>query len=245
MKAKSIELMTWPEVEEAFRSRPVLLIPLGAATKEHGLHLPLNNDRIMAERLAERVAERCEVLVTPTLHYGHYPAFLEYPGSASLSLETFRDTVIELCRSWAAQGAGAFYVLNTGHSTLRSLRPAREILASEGIQMEFSDFTAPEPVVDSLREQEGGTHADEIETSIMLELAPEIVRPGLARKDYTPGAGPLTRDPARTGAVYSPTGAYGDPTLANREKGARIVETRVSKVVLEVRALREKSGRNS
>ncbi len=65
------------------------------------------------------------MLVLPTLQYGYYPAFLEYPGSVSLSLETMRDTVVEICRSHARHGARRFYALNTGISTLRALATRR------------------------------------------------------------------------------------------------------------------------
>jgi len=76
-----IDALTWPEAERALREYPVVVLPIGARTKEHGLHLQLNNDWLMAEYLTRRVAERSRVLILPTLQYGFYPAFLEYPGS--------------------------------------------------------------------------------------------------------------------------------------------------------------------
>ena len=96
--------LTWPEAERALREYPVVVLPIGARTKEHGLHQQLNNDWLMAEYLARRVAERSRVLILPTLQYGYYPAFLEYPGSVSVSLETMRETVVEICQSHARPG---------------------------------------------------------------------------------------------------------------------------------------------
>ncbi len=232
MTGRLLETMTWPEAERALRELKVVVLPLGARTKEHGFHLPLNNDWVMAEYLARRVAERRPVLMLPTLAYGYYPAFLEYPGSVSLSMETGRDVVVEICRSLARHGARKFYVLNTGISTARSLKPAREALAAEGVMLEYTVLSeAHGEAEQSVRESEGGTHADEIETSMMLYMAPEIVRMGLARKDYHPGGpGGLTRDPNGAG-TYSPTGAWGDPTLATVEKGKVVVEAMVEHVV--------------
>jgi creatinine amidohydrolase len=87
-----------------------------------------------------------------------------------------------------------------------------------------------------LARQEGGTHADEIETSMMLYIAPSSVQMGRAVKDYHPGTGGLTRTPGGNG-TYSPTGIFGDPTLANREKGEEIVEAYVSGILKDIERL--------
>lgn len=86
--------------------------------------------------------------------------------------------------------------------------------------------------------QDGGTHADENETSMMLYIAPEIVDMSKAVKDLDlrPGRRGLTRDPRGPG-TFSPTGIYGDPTLATREKGRIIVEATVREIVRQVREL--------
>jgi creatinine amidohydrolase len=89
-----------------------------------------------------------------------------------------------------------------------------------------------------MMEQEGGTHADEGETSMMLYIAPETVDMSKAVKDYDsrPNRRGLTRDPEGK-AHYSPTGIWGDPTLASREKGKIIVEKTVSAIVEQVKKL--------
>lgn len=88
----------------------------------------------------------------------------------------------------------------------------------------------------SVVEQEAGSHADEIETSMMLYIAPEIVKLGLAERDIHPerdenSPGGLTRDPNATRGTYSPTGAWGDPTLATADKGRVVAEALVSDIV--------------
>ena len=62
----------------------VVVIPLGAGSKEHGPHLKLGNDLTLADYLTQRVVDAAAVVVAPTLTYHFYPAFLEYPGSTSL-----------------------------------------------------------------------------------------------------------------------------------------------------------------
>ena len=161
---------------------------------------------------------------------------MDYPGSVSLGFDTFRDTVIDICACFAAHGSRRFYVLNTGISTLRPLTAAREKLASRDIEMRFTDLSAAlAPVRAELETQAFGTHADEIETSMMLYIAPETVRMEHAAVDGATdrGGGGLSRDPAGRG-IYSPTGTYGDPTRASRAKGERIVESLVEFIVAQV-----------
>jgi creatinine amidohydrolase len=240
MQARYLETLTWPEAELALHELPTVLLPLGARCKEHGQHLPLNNDWLIAEYLAKRVAEQCPVLVLPTLQYGYYPAFREYPGSISLRSDTCRDTVIDICQSLAQQGAKRFYVLNTGVSTLKPLKAARTTIVAQGSRMEFTDITTAYAALRrQVETQPAGTHADEIETSMMLYIAPGVVRLDRAERDIHPDRGPggLTRDPKAETGIYSPTGAYGDPTLATAEKGRILVEGMVQYLVRQVQTL--------
>ncbi len=230
--------LTWLDAERVLGPDTVVVIPIGASAKEHGPHLRLDNDERLADGYARLLCEVRDVVIAPTLTYHFYPAFVEYPGSTTLRLETARDLTIDVVRSLAAHGPRRFYALNTGVSTVRALRPAAEELAKEGILLKYTDVLAVlGPVEKSIAEQEGGTHADEIETSIMLVLAPDRVDMSKAKKDYTPGGkGKLTRDPKGEG-TYSPTGTWGDPTLATREKGRKLVQALLNAVVDEVDAL--------
>ncbi len=234
-----LENLTWMEAEKAFKEYEVVLIALGARTKEHGPHLLLKNDYVMAEYLKERVIEEVPVIVLPTLQYGYYPAFLEYPGSVSIQEETFINLIVDICRSMNGYGIKKFYVLNTGVSTLRPLAQAKEELFKTGIILNYLDILeVDEKLPPGLMKQEGGTHADEGETSMMLYIAPETVDMSKAVKDYDsrPNRRGLTRDPNGE-EHYSPTGIWGNPTLATREKGKIIVENTVSAIVEQVREL--------
>ncbi len=235
-----LEDLTWIEAEKALTPEAVVVIPLGAQSKEHGPHLRLKNDFILAEYLKKRVLEKAAVVVAPTVNYGFYPAFVEYPGATSLTLETSRDMIVEICRGLARFGPKRFYVLNTGVSTNRALAPAVEILAAEGILMRYTDLLkVMEPAEKSVSRQEGGTHADEIETSMILYMSPADADMSKAVKDYHPGQGGLTRDPKAEGKVYSTSGVFGDATLATREKGRIVTEALVEAVVKEIEELRK------
>jgi creatinine amidohydrolase len=229
-----LETLSWDEAEHILTPDTVVIIALGAESKEHGRHLQLNNDFLMAEYLKKRVlAATQSVVVAPTINYSFYPAFLEYPGSTSLSMATARAMITDIIRSLAHYGPRRFYILNTGISTLRPLAQAAAELATDGIVLHYTDLTKDDPVEKKLR-QSGGTHADEIETSMMLYIAPESVRMKKALKDLNPNQpGGLTRDPQGKG-TYSPTGAWGDPTLATREKGQAVVESLVTTILKDI-----------
>jgi creatinine amidohydrolase len=240
-RSTRIERLPWTAAARLLDTGTVVMIPLGAQAKEHGPHLPLNNDWLLAEYFATAVASRTKVVVYPTVNYSFYPAFSEYPGSTSLRLETARDMIVDIIRSIARHGPRRFYVLNTGVSTLRALAPARDSLAASGITMVYTDIlNVGKAAEDSVRQQAGGTHADEIETSMMLFMHPEVVRMALAPNDFHPGAGGLTRDSAaavRDKKVWSTSGTFGNATLATRAKGRTLVEAQVRGMVAEVVAM--------
>jgi len=236
-----LEDLTWMEAETVLTPQALVVLPLGAAAKEHGPHLPLKNDFILAEYFKQRLLECADVVIAPTLNYHYYPAFVEYPGSTTLRLETARDLVVDICRGLARFGPRRFYVLNTGVSTVAALRPAAEILAADGIIMAFTQPGSIAAVESHVRQQEGGTHADELETSMILYMRPDAVDMTKAVKDYRPSAGGgLTRDPNNDKATYSPTGVWGDATLATREKGEALVEARLAAILRDIKELRNR-----
>lgn len=230
--------LTWKEAENVLTPQAVVVIPLGAASKEHGPHLKLSNDFILAEYLTKEVMARTAVVVAPTINYSFYPAFVEYPGATSLRFETARDLVIDVCRGLAHFGPRKFYVLNTGVSTLRPLAAAAEELGHDGIRMRFTDIlNASAEVEKRIAKQPEGSHADEIETSMMLYIAPQSVDMSKAAKDFPAGTAPLQRrNPDAPG--YSPSGIYGDATLATREKGEQIVRAQIEFILREIEKLR-------
>jgi creatinine amidohydrolase len=211
----------WQEVQRALEAGATGILPIGAAAKQHGLHLPMNTDLVQAEWLANRLIERAPVAVWPPLSYGHYPAFVDYPGSCSLSRETFEAVCTQIIDDILRAGSRAVIVINTGISTIKPLRsaiaqssqPARVRLANV---YEGANYRAAEA---QIKQELYGGHADELETSIMLAIAPEIVRMEKAQgctREIMPGV--LNRtDP--TAPNYSPSGVYGDPRLASKEKG--------------------------
>ena len=238
-KGTLLEQLTWTEAEAKLGADAVVVLPLGAAAKEHGPHLRLNNDWLLAEYYKGRVLQAADVVVAPTLGYHYYPAFVEYPGSTTLSESTARDVVVDIVRSLARHGPRRFYVLNTGVSTVRPLEQSREILAREGIALAYTDILAiSAPVEARIAQQPGGTHADEIETSMMLYIAPETCDMSKAVRDWAPKTKPGFSRTQDGPGHYSKTGVWGDATLATRDKGEAIVENMVVGILADIEALR-------
>ena len=242
MPGPAIELadLTWQQAECLLTPETVIMIPLGAAAKEHGPHLRLDNDLRLAEALKQRVMARAEVVVAPTVNYHHYPAFTAYPGSVSLRADTARDLVIDIVNSLAAFGPRRFYVLNTGISTRVPLQAAAEALAADGVLLHYTALTdALGDIEKAVAEQTRGSHADEVETSMMLYLHPERVDMASAVKDDQPRNGPggFSREPDRPG-VYSPSGVWGNPTLASAEKGEIVVGALVDAILTDIEQLK-------
>src|SRR5258708_20801292 len=114
---KFIERLSWDEVARRIEGGAAALLPVGAAAKQHGFHLPMNTDRIQAEWLAARVADRIDAVIWPTVSYGYYPAFVDYAGSASLSAPTFESLIQELAAGIAGYGCPALFRRDTRIST--------------------------------------------------------------------------------------------------------------------------------
>ena len=129
-------------------------------------------------------------------------------------------------------------MLNTGVSTAKPLKEAQEVLAADGITLAFTDIIAAgKAACDEVEEQPEGTHADEIETSMRLYIDPSSVDMSKATKDFPEGPGPLTPEKGKPGA-YSPSGVFGDATLATRDKGKAVVEATVEAILRDLDDLR-------
>ncbi|MBS0288884.1 MAG: creatininase family protein [Proteobacteria bacterium] len=225
MQNKKMAELTWPEIEFAFKKNWIVVIPLGAVCKEHGYHLPMNTDLILAEKLADHVqANYQNILIAPSITESYFPSFTQYPGSCSLTLNTATNLIVQRCALWYQQGAKRFYVINNGVSTNQPLKLAKATLEKSylNLQLEYLDLASlhEDPRIKSILKQKRGTHADELETSIMMHIAPHLVQLEKAIPEANLNKpGPLTRDVNATDKTISISGVWGDPTLACKEKG--------------------------
>jgi creatinine amidohydrolase len=234
-----VERLTWDEVRSRIGNGAAAILPIGAAAKQHGFHLPMNTDRIQAEWLAARIAGRIDALVWPTVTYGYYPAFVEYAGSSGLSAPVFEAMIQEIATGIIGFGCRALFVLDTGISTLAPVDRALARLASgDVLHLKIHQGPRYGRAAAELAEQSHGSHADEFETSLMLALAPDLV--DMSRAEASPAVraetpGRLT--PSDTSSPnYSRSGSYGDPTLATRAKGEILLGAMADDLIEQVTA---------
>ena len=161
-KGRLLARMSWVEAKAALTADTVVVIPIGGESKEHGPHLPLDTDHRQAEYFKQRVLTAADVVVAPTVNYSYYPAFVEYPGSTSLSLPVARDMLLDVVHGIAKFGPRRFYVINIGVSTNVPLAQTAAVLALEGISFRYLDLTGPtvRALEKQVETQKQGTHAD-------------------------------------------------------------------------------------
>ncbi|MBN8982649.1 MAG: creatininase family protein [Rhizobiales bacterium] len=217
-----VEHLSWDKVSARIAYGASAILPIGAGAKEHGLHLPMNADRIQAESISEQLADRIDALIWPTLAYGYYPAFVEYAGSCSLSESTFENIVVELVQGLLDYECRSVFILNTGISTIAAVDRAIRRLGDERVaQLRIYDGPQYKNANAEILEQLNGSHADEAETSLLLSLAPDVVK--MKHAEASPGIvhpAPGALSPSKIGSPnYSRSGSFGDPTRATQSKG--------------------------
>jgi mycofactocin system creatininase family protein len=189
-----------------------LLIPLGA-TEQHGPHLPLETDTLIARGVGEAVAAaRSDVLLAPALPYGCSGEHAGFPGTLSIAQAPLEALVIELVRS--AGGFRDVTLLAWHGGNAEPLRRALETLEAERRAVNLW-----QPHVEG-----GDAHAGWVETSLMLALAPHLVRaerPVGVTEPLDVLLPRLRRDGVK---AVSESGVLGDARAASAPKGRRLLE---------------------
>lgn len=200
--AMDLGAMTWTEI-----ARPIVVVPVGSC-EQHGPHLPLHTDTVIAVELAGALAaRRTDCVVAPPITITASGEHQGFPGTLSIGTDAATRVVVELARSadWAA---GVVYV--NGHGgNVPAMNAAADVFDHEGRGV----------LIWWPRVLDGDPHAGHTETSLMLTLAPHEVR----RDRLAPGPIPPIVDLVRHGVrPLSPTGVLGDPTTATAEHGAHV-----------------------
>jgi creatinine amidohydrolase len=210
---------------------PRLLIPVGTC-EQHGPHLPLGCDTVIVERLADDLSAEFQVLRAPTVEYGVNTATRRpFPGNASVRRKTLHRWMNDLLGSWEEAGVEQFIILTAhGHDphqeALCTLRTTRaRVFTVDVFALDMEDL---------LHDPDSPTHGGELDTSLLLYLAPELVRMDQARDFVPPAGGRHVRGLSAPLPALSP-GSLGRPTLATPEKGEhlyKMIRERVATRVL-------------
>ncbi|GAA3204858.1 mycofactocin biosynthesis peptidyl-dipeptidase MftE [Actinocorallia longicatena] len=215
----------WPSVVR----ETLVLVPLGS-TEQHGPHLPLSTDTVIAAAVAAGAAAALAgpVTVAPALPYGASGEHAGFPGTVSLGHEALAAVLVETVRSLGLWAGRTVFVNGHGGNT-EALRRAAGRLRTEGHDTAWTPCAAPG----------GDAHAGFTETSLMLHLAPQSVLPHHAvTGDRRPLAELLPALRAHGVAAVSPSGVLGDPAGAGAEHGRRILAEMTSGAARRVTAWR-------
>lgn len=234
------ETATWMEVEQRLATGNVVaILPVGAQ-EQHGPHMPLATDTIMAAGLAERLAEVLDALLLPAVPYGETWTTAGWAGTITLGFNTMVAIAVDIGTALAAQNVAALVIVNGHFGNQAPLEQAARTLTTQhhlptlilsypGMEQAAAEICESQPAAP------GFYHADEVETSIVLSLKPEAVHMKRAQAEYpqfppTFGATPIRLD------TFCQSGVFGDPRPATAEKGARLLDALTTAALDVVRA---------
>lgn len=217
----------WPRVATL---EVLLLVPVGSV-EQHGPHLPLATDSMIANAVTRAAAEHLsaggvEVLVAPSVNYGASGEHEGFAGTVSIGSEALGSMLTEFGRSACRWATGVIFVNGHGGNA-PTLVKAVELLRYEGRAVAWTSCDLPG----------GDAHAGETETSLLLHLAPWSVRADLAEPGATEPLSDLMPRLRAEGVLgVSPNGVLGDPTQSSPEKGREVFVGMVKRLVAELRS---------
>ncbi|GAB6878272.1 creatininase family protein [Halorubrum gandharaense] len=230
---------TWPELADYVAEESVAIVPLGS-TEQHGPHLPLATDHLIAEALADAAADRTGFLRTPTINVGVSPHHRQFHGTMWVDPPAFRDYVESFTRNLAYHGIDRVVFVNAHGGNVQHLREVGRRLHEDETMYAIEwmwDESIPE-LVDDLFER-NGPHAGPKETAMITHIAPELVKNDRLGDARDGGLVDL-RDAetivhgARTyydAAENSGNGGFGDPTDVTPEKAEKLFEAAADQLV--------------
>ena len=226
-RPRRIKEMRPDEIATTIERDSRLIVPIGTC-EQHGPHMPLGCDTIIIERLADDLSAEFGVLRAPTLEYGvNVVTERGFAGNAWMRRKTLHRALNDLVDTWESTGIREFILL-TAHEHDPHLEALATVVTS-GARIRVVDVFAMN-FRDLLEGQTEPMHGDEVDTSLILFLAPELVRMDLA-EDYMMSRDELRR--YRRGWLRIPKGSPGSigrPRLASREKGQLLYERIQSRV---------------
>jgi creatinine amidohydrolase len=217
---------SWEDVAAGIARGLIAILPVGAV-EQHGPHLPLLTDTVLAAGVARRIAEGFpDALLLPAIAYGDAWTAEGWAGTLSLSPDTLRATVIDLGRGLHRMGVLGLVTVNGHFGNREPIGLAARALSELGLPVLHLDYPNLEALAAEHMESEpagpGFFHADEVETSMMLAFAPESVHLDRAKPEY-PDFPPLFGSEPMKLSAFNRSGVFGDPRPATAEKGEELI----------------------
>ena len=235
MTAKHLDRLTWAEVaSEIQNGRDTVVVPFGS-TEQHGRHLPVGTDAVLGDEIGWALADRLGAFLAPTVRLGCSEHHLSFPGTISLSSETFRCIVSDVVASLSRHGFQRIVLLPTHGGNFQPLAEAYVKLQSvDNVKvLAFTDLTGLVETAfksskgSGVKPASSGAHSGEWETSLMLALRPEQVKMDQAAEGFV---GPLSEIMEKVfDGIHNldENGVLGDPRPATAAAGERYFEDMV------------------
>jgi creatinine amidohydrolase len=227
--------LTWRDAEAAIAHARVALVPVGSL-EQHGPHLTLDTDLAVADSFAHRLEADLgdEAVLCPPIHYGLSEHHLAFAGTLTLRPDTFVRLLLDLVESLAHWDLHRVLVINGHGGNIDALRlvsiHARRDHRSLVAAMMWAQLAADE--IAGRVESPSYGHACEVETSVVMALAPDrVFRDRISAPTGRRSLDPLTDPPrslvdqATPMEAWTDDGALGDPRLASEDLGKAIVAT--------------------
>jgi len=213
-----LEDCTWQEVADYLKTDKRLIVPVGTC-EQHGPHLPLNTDTLVAEKVADILSLETKILVAPTLNYGvNLPCDRKFAGTCSTTKELLAGFLNSILLWWREQGFTQFFLLSAhGDPFHIEALQTIDLAAVHVLELYAFDMTA------LLEKQHGPKHACEAETSVLLYLYPEKVKKQAMQDFETPFEEfkPYLMH-EKTESIKGSPGNQGYPSYASAEKGRKL-----------------------
>jgi creatinine amidohydrolase/Fe(II)-dependent formamide hydrolase-like protein len=244
MAAIELDTLTWPQVRAQIDAgRDTVVLALGA-TEQHGRHLPLATDALLGDHLARMLADRLDAFHAPTLRVGCSEHHVGFAGTMSLSESTFHAVVGDLVRSLLRGGFRRIVLVPTHGGNFAPLAAAVSkldepqsvtALTDLGVLFQIAQMGEREYGVPLA---EGGLHAGEWETSLLLAIHPDLVAMEHAEPGFTGDLQDALKGIFAEGGVaaLSENGAIGDPRRATTEHGERYWSAAVDLALEQIEA---------
>lgn len=242
--------LTWVEMNEAIAMQKMILLPTGS-TEQHGRHLPLDTDVFLAESVCLEVGKRIpeRVLVMPPISYGLNLHHIDFPGTIHIEPEVFIAFCLNITKSLAYHGFQKILLVN-GHGSntpLIDIIARKTLLETNALCAAVNYISLGVEAFQQVKETETLAHADELETSLYLYLAPERVNMSEARADDDVTGKYMSSDSTSNYPVrmsdywgrWTKVGVHGDPTKATAEKGRVIFDAVISNLIGVVDEIRD------
>lgn len=222
--------MTWPDVKARIDAGADTVVFGVGSTEQHGPSLPLMTDRRIADYVAGMIAENLEnTLQAPTIRVGCSDHHLGFPGSLSLREETLKAVIADYVRSIVRHGFKRIVITNHHGGNCRAVEGVIEELKQQYPDIRFVYFYDQETTealgrlcqAFQLTPGQLGTHAGDLEASIMMALEADLVEKERLVEGYSSELTPEVREKAHSQGFESvtATGVMGDQRLATKEKG--------------------------